>query len=147
MNNPKSSLVALIVAVSGVIGCNSNTSNPAATAPASLSTPYTYTAYDPGGAVVATGTLTLAFDQSAVEGQRDIKGTAPEAGKGAISGQELADGTLQIELNPASTAVVILHGKFQGTGITGTRLLDAGDPPLDRTIGTFTIYPSSTGTR
>jgi len=145
MNNPRRALLALAAAAVAAFGCNSSTTStgPAAAPQSEI---YQYTAYDSGGVIVATGSLTLGFNQSAVEGQRDIKGNAPEAGTGAIAGQELADGSVQIELNPGDAAMVILQGKFAGGNLTGSRLLDTGGPPLNRGIGTFTLYPSGVGT-
>jgi hypothetical protein len=147
MNNPRGLFFALIAASIAVTGCSSNDFGPAGPSASPQSTVYQYTAYDANGTSVATGTLTLAFEGTAVAGQQDIKGHAPEVGKGPISGQELADGSIQIELNPGGAAVVILQGKFDGNGLKGRRLLDTGDPPLNKDIGTFTISPSSVGTR
>ncbi len=146
MKNPAICFVVLMAAAMAVIGCNSSTAT-SPTGPAALqSTTYQYLAYDQSGRVVASGTLSLAFEASAVTGQRDIKGSAPEAGAGTVSGQELPDGTVHIELNPNSAAVVVLQGKFQGNELSGTRLLDTGDPPVNRTLGTFMMFQSSAGT-
>ena len=137
--------IAAVAVTIGLIGCSSNnTSVPTA---AMLSTDYKYTAYDPAGTVLATGSMTLAFEGTAVTGQRDIKGNAPESGTGAVSGEELADGTVQIIVNPGSAATVLLQGKIVGDGVTGARLLDTGDPPANRTIGRFTLTVSSPGPR
>lgn len=147
MSYPRSLIVALIALAIAGVGCNSNSgSSPTGPSGAPQSTRYQYTAYDASGATVATGTLTFSLEGSSVAGQRDIKGNAPEAGTGTISGQELADGTVQIELNPAVAFDVVLQGKFEGEVLTGKRLLDTGDPPIDRAIGTFVLSPPSTGT-
>ena len=147
MNYPGSLFVAVIALAIAGIGCNSNDgSNPTAASPNPQAANYQYTAFDPTGATVATETLTVSFKGSSVAGQRDIKGNAPEVGTGAISGQELADGSVQIDLNPTGAVNVILQGKFEGDALTGKRLLDPGSPPFDRTIGTFTMSRSTIGT-
>ncbi len=146
MNYPRILFFTSVAATIAIAACNpSNTSGPTSPEASPQSTTYQYTAYDPGGAAVATGTLTLSFEGTAVAGQRDIKGSAPEAGKGTVSGQELTDGSVEIDLNPGSAAIVTLQGKFEGSVLMGKRFLDTGDPPLARTIGTFTITRLSAG--
>ena len=41
-----------------------------------------------------------------------------------------------------STSNQMIQGKFQGSILTGQRLLNTGDPPVDRTMGTFTVTTS-----
>jgi hypothetical protein len=121
------------VLVTGV-GCRS-TNETMPTSP-SEATSYEYSALDENGAVVATGTLTLSFNGTAVTGYRDIKGNVPEAGTGNANGEMMSDGTVQIEI-PGATGIVILKGKVDGETLAGVRLLDTGGPAIDQRIGTF----------
>lgn len=111
----------------------------------SETTSYQYSALDLNGTVVGTGTLSLSFSGTAVSGYRDIKGNVPEAGTGNANGEVMSDGSVQIELNPGSISSIILKGKVQGDMLVGDRLLDTGDPPIDRKIGSFVAAPPGTG--
>jgi hypothetical protein len=142
MNYQRLLLFAFFAVLVPSIGCRS-TNEVTPTSP-SEATAYEYSALDPSGAVVASGTLALSFNGTAVTGYRDIKGNVPEAGTGSANGEMMSDGTVQIEI-PGSFAVVILKGKLDGERLEGVRLLDTGDPPIDQMIGTFVAAPPGIG--
>lgn len=99
-------------------------------------TVYQYKAYDLDSTLVATGTLSLVIDAAVISGQREIKGSGPEAGSGEIEGVLDRDGSMQIVLSPGQISV-ILEGKPLGMEITGGRWFDTGGPPIARMIGFF----------
>lgn len=144
MNYQRSLLFVLSAILIACCGCR-KADNTVPTGP-SQTTTYQYSALDLNGAVVGTGTLSLSLNGTAVSGFRDIRGNVPEAGTGNANGEMMSDGSIQIQLNPGSISLVILRGKIQGDMLSGDRLLDTGDPPIDRKIGSFVAAPPGIGT-
>lgn len=143
MNYQRLLLFALSTVLIGCLGCReADESMP--TSP-SQAISYQYNALDLNGDVIGTGALSLLFNGTAVSGFRDIKGNVPEAGTGNANGELMSDGSVQIELNPGSIPLVILKGKIEGDMLLGDRLLDTGDPPIDRKIGSFVAAPPGSG--
>ena len=142
MNHQRMLLFMLLAVLLPGVGCKS-TNEVTPTNPSEAAS-YEYSALDENGAVVATGTLTLSFNGSAVTGYRDIKGNVPEAGTGNANGEMMSDGTIQIEI-PGSIGIVILKGKLDGETLAGVRLLDTGGPAIDQRIGTFVAAPPGIG--
>ncbi len=143
MNYQRSLLYVLSAILVACCGCR-KANDTAPTGPSQTAS-YQYSALDLNGAVVGTGTLSLSFNGTAVSGFRDIKGNVPEAGTGNANGEMTSDGSVQIQLNPGSISLVILKGKIEGAMLSGDRLLDTGDPPIDRRIGSFVAAPPGIG--
>lgn len=145
MDHKKILSAVLLAVAAAVYGCRSTgeTSPPLD----QLSGTYDYTAYDLNDELVASGTITLSFNGTSITGQRSIKGDAPEVGTGTSSGQQLSDGSIQIDLNPDNTPTVVVKGRFDRNTMKGKRLLDTGGPAVNKMIGTCTITLSSGGMR
>jgi hypothetical protein len=136
-------LVAMLAMVAA--GCNrTEVTTPPASAVSATS--YDYRAYDANGVLVASGSMSLTLEGTALAGQRDIKGNAPEVGTGSITGQMRNDGMVEIMLNPGEVGLVTLKGKQEGLMLTGDRMFDTGTPPFERKIGTFVATQAMLGT-